>query len=107
MDLKKLNEIDFNELAESFQNLDPENAGSWPIAVKGAVFAAVFVGVLFLANHLFVTDLKDDLGNKKNEQKTLLTDFESKQHKAKNLEQYKQQLKEMDSSFGALLVCYQ
>lgn len=103
MDLKKLSEFDVNELAESFQNLDPENVGSWPAPVKVIIFIAVFVGVIFLGNYLFINQLKDDYQRQQTEQTTLLQQFEEKHHKAKNLDQYKGQLVEMENSFGALV----
>jgi len=40
--------IDFEQIQETLQGLDPENIGSWPSFVKNAIYALVFIGVAIL-----------------------------------------------------------
>ena len=93
MDLSELNNLD----------LDFQNVGNWPIALK--VIAAVLVCVAVLgAGYWF--DTQDQLvALEKAEKKEvdLKKKFEAKQAKAVNLEAYKQQMIEMKSTFGTML----
>lgn len=84
-------------------NLDLSNIGAWPTAVKIALIilisAAVAVGGFFL----FTKKQIEKLERTERTEITLKQDFEAKQAKAVNLEAYKQQLKEIEESFGAML----
>lgn len=87
----KLNELDFNDV------------GSWPLPVKIGAIALVGLALLF-AGYWF--DTKQQLANldvAKTREAELKTDFEAKAHKAINLDLYKQQMAEMERSFGAML----
>lgn len=87
----KLNELDFNDV------------GSWPLPVKIGAIALVGLALLF-AGYWF--DTKQQLANldvAKTREVELKTDFEAKAHKAINLDLYKQQMAEMERSFGAML----
>lgn len=89
---------------EQLRRLDPRDVGRWPLTFRIAAVALVFilaVGVLF---YLFVwTGNVPTLDKARAEQATLWTTFEEKQAKAANLEAYKQQLAEIERSFGAML----
>ena len=41
--IQKLNEIDFNDLS----NIDPNSVGTWPLAGKVAIWATLFLVVIF------------------------------------------------------------
>ncbi len=101
--MNDLKNLDIQELMNTLQTLDPQNIGSWPMPVKAMVYVLVFIGVLVLGYMLDLSGIKTSLDNGELEQQTLLTEFESKVFKAQNLETYKQQLKDMEDSFGALL----
>ena len=102
----KLSEIDIGELIENINNLDIEDLkkiGSAPVGAKIAVIA--FLSIIILATGLWF-DTKPQLETlEKAEQKEieLRSIFDKKQSKAANLEAYKQQLVEMERTFGALL----
>lgn len=83
--------------------LDINNAGSWPTAVKGA--AAVLLAILLLAlgYYFHIQDLENELQNRANEEQTLKEQYTSKAFQAANLEAYTAQMKEMETSFGAML----
>ena len=102
----KLSEIDIGELVENINNLDVDDLkkiGSAPIGAKIAVI--VFFSIIVLAVG-FWFDTKPQLATLEEVEKKeieLRTIFDKKQSKAANLEAYKQQLVEMERTFGALL----
>lgn len=87
----KLNELDFNDV------------GSWPMPVK--IGAMILIGVsLMFGGYFFDTKHQlAELDTAKAKETELKADFETKAHKAINLELYKQQMAEMERSFGAML----
>lgn len=95
--------IDFEEIQETLNNLDPENVGSWPNFVKNGIFLAVFVGFFVAGNYLFVGDQQAILKSKVQEEVTLLQEFEKKSFQAANLDEFRKQMEDLDHSYGALL----
>lgn len=95
--------FDLQEFIQTLNTLDPQNIGSWPLAVKIFIYILVFVVVLIMGYMLDLSGIKANLESGKQTQVTLLGEFESKVFKAQNLEVYKRQLKDMEDSFGALL----
>jgi type IV pilus assembly protein PilO len=89
--------------AFDFNSLDMENPGSWPNPAK--IVAAVFLGIcaLFGGYKLFVEDMTKQLENEQRREQELRQQFEAKAFKAANLPALKQQLAEMEQSFGKLL----
>lgn len=94
--LKSLQEIDFNDI-------DFNNVGSWPGAVKFIAGALLLVAVLALGYNFHLKDLQAELERKQGEEVTLKAQFSKKAFEAANLEAYKEQMQEMELSFGALL----
>ena len=87
-----LNDLDFN------------NAASWPLPIKLVAILAV-CGAVGFAGYWF--DTKDQLAaldNAKARETELKKEFETKQAVAANLIPYRRQMKEMEKSFGALLL---
>ena len=95
--------FDLQEFIQTLNTLDPQNIGSWPLAVKILIYLLVFVVVLVMGYMLVLSGIKTGLEGDKQQQVTLLGDFEQKVFKAQNFEVYKRQLKDMEDSFGALL----
>lgn len=95
--------FDLQEFIQTLNTLDPQNIGSWPLAVKIFIYILVFVVVLVMGYMLDLSGIKSGLEAGKQQQTTLLGEFEAKVFKAQNLEVYKRQLKDMEDSFGALL----
>lgn len=95
--------FDLQEFIQTLNTLDPQNIGSWPLAVKVFIYIAVFFVVLLLGYMFDLSGIRANLDVGKQQQVTLLGEFESKVFKAQNLEVYKRQLKDMEDSFGALL----
>ncbi len=84
-------------------NLDPNNIGSWPIAARAVVIALLCVAILFAGYYLDTSDQSLTLEKAEAKEHELKQAFEQKQAKAANLEAYKEQMLEMERSFGALL----
>ena len=94
--LKALNEFDLSDL-------DMENIGSWPLALKVIVLALLYAAILVAGFYFHVDDLNKRLCAVEQEEQTLRQDFEQKAFEAANLEAYKAQLVEMEQRFGALV----
>lgn len=95
--------LDIQELLESLRELDPENIGSWPIAVKLLTAVLVFVLVVFGLYWVFITPKYEELARQKRSEAELMAQYEAKAFKAQNLDQYRKQLTDMEDVFSALL----
>lgn len=90
-------------ILEQFKRLDAKDIGNWPIIPKGVVLSIVFIAVIVLgwwADWNGQIDEKDRLAT---EETRLRDDYINKKKQTVNLDLYKQQLREIDQSFGALL----
>jgi type IV pilus assembly protein PilO len=94
--LEGLRRIDINDL-------DTNNIGSWPLAIKVLVGGLVMLLVLALGYSFSTSELENQLNLKREEESTLKEQFADKARMAANLELYTQQMKEMENSFGVLL----
>ncbi len=83
--------------------LDLNNVGSWPAAVKVIAGVLILLLVLGLGYNFHLKDLQEQLTRSQAEEVSLKGQFSSKASQAANLEAYKEQMQEMEVSFGALL----
>ena len=89
---------------EQLQNLDPRDVGRWPFLFRALTVALVFVVATGLLVWQFVyRGNLPDLRQAEAEQQQLWNTFDQKQRKAANLEAYRQQLAEIERTFGAML----
>ena len=89
---------------EELQSLDPRDPGRWPLPVRAGAVAIAFVVLTVALIYFFVWDeQRPELQQRQDEEQTLRQEFHTKHAKAVNLELYKQQLKDIERSFGALL----
>jgi len=88
---------------EQLKGLDINNIGNWPPIAKGAVIAVICVAVLGLGYYFDTQNQLDELDQVEAQEQRLKTEFEAKQAKAANLDAYKQQMTEMEESFGTML----
>ncbi|ADC70792.1 Pilus assembly protein PilO [Thioalkalivibrio sp. K90mix] len=91
MNIKELNEIDFNNIGEA----------SW--AVKVLILVVIVLVILGLSYYFFIGDQRTDLERAENREQQLRVEFEDKQQRAANLEAYEEQLEEMERMFASLL----
>jgi len=94
--IRDLRELDVSEL-------DFDNIGRWPMAVKVVVWALAFILFIVLGYLYNISDLREDLGRVENREGELKKDFESKALKAANLDALRKQMAQMEESFGALV----
>lgn len=94
--LESLRKVDFSDL-------DFNNVGSWPAAVKGIACILLLIGAVAFGYYFYLQDLQGQLDVARAEEVTLKQQFSSKAFQAANLDAYKVQMKEMEESFGALL----
>jgi type IV pilus assembly protein PilO len=91
-------------LVEELQTLDPREPGRWPLPIRIGAVAIWFVVLTFVLSYMFVwQQQKPELERRQAEELDLRDQFRKKHSKAVNLELYKQQLKDIERSFGALL----
>lgn len=84
-------------------DLDFNNVGSWPGAIKAIVLLLLFVAVLGGGYYLYLTDKQNLLEQAQRKEADLRQDFEKKSFQAANLDAYRKQKDEMEATFGALL----
>jgi len=91
-------------LLEELRTLDPRDPGRWPFAVRAG---AVVLWLIVLSAALFYFVVWQNqhpvLERRRAEELELRKEFRTKHAKAVNLEIYKQQLADIERSFGALL----
>ena len=89
---------------EELRSLDPRDPGRWPLAVRAGVIAICFVVLSLLGLYLLVWNgQREELQQFENEELSLRDQFREKHSKAVNLDLYKQQLADIERSFGAML----
>lgn len=100
MDLKKVN---FQALAEDFKTLDPKDPGAWPLIPRIVILVGIFIVILLLAAWFGWQGQYEELDAKQQEEVRLKDDWLNKKKQAVNLDEYRNQLAEIERSFGALL----
>lgn len=89
---------------EELRDLDPRDPGRWPLAAMAGAVGATFLLLTILLVYFFVwQDVRPELQQKETEEQSLRQEFQQKHARAVNLAVYKQQLKDLQRSFGALL----
>ena len=88
---------------DDFNNIDFNNAGSLPAAVKAVLLAFIFLIILALGYYFLWTDAFTSLDTAKAKEEELRKVFLDKQAQAINLAGYKEQMEEIKKTFGALL----
>lgn len=84
-------------------DLDVNNIGAWPTPVKAIILVLILALVLVLGYFLYLTDKQKALEAAEKQEQTLRDEYKSKAFDAANLDEYRQQMVEMEASFGALL----
>jgi len=100
--------VAFQDVIEDLRGLDlgelnAENIGSWPLAVKVIAWVLAFVLVMVLGYFYNISDLRQQLAQVEQKETELKKEFEDKAFKAANLDALRTQMKEMEESFGALI----
>jgi type IV pilus assembly protein PilO len=89
---------------EQLRALDPNDPGRWPLAVRVGTVALLFALAAAAGYWYFVWKAKrPELLEARAKETELWNTLETKARKAANLQAYKDQLAEMEKSFGAML----
>lgn len=88
---------------DQFTNLDFDNVGDWPGVVKGFFTVLVFALVVGAVYYFDTTEQIQRLEAAERDELDLRGEFEEKQRKAVNLEDYRMQMTEMCESFRGML----
>jgi type IV pilus assembly protein PilO len=92
------------ELFDQLRALDPNDPGRWPIGVRLGTAVLLFALAASAGYYYFVwKSLHPVLLEERAKEVTLFDTLETKARKAANLQAYKDQLAEMEKSFGAML----
>lgn len=89
---------------DDLNNLDFQNLGGWPLPAKILAIIVVCAAVLFAGYWFDIQEQLDTLDRARDKEKTLSQTFESKQAVAANLKAYREQMQEIEKTFGALLL---
>lgn len=90
-------------IVEEINNLDPQNPGVWPWPFQAAVMVIVFIAILFAGWKFDISKQREELARVESKEQELRDTIEQKQRKAANLNALKEQMKEMEQSFGDML----
>jgi type IV pilus assembly protein PilO len=92
--------MNFEELQH---HLEPENIGSAPVSVRMGVISILCVAIIFAGFWFITRDQLSALEVHEKKEFELKEEFKVKASQAAKLELYKEQLAEMNATFGALL----
>jgi len=90
-------------LLEQFKGLNPKDPGAWPPLPKALLLFVLLIGILVGAYFLDWSDQIEQLEAGRAQETKLKEEYKNKKQQAINLDLYRQQLREIDSSLGALL----
>jgi len=90
-------------LLEQFKGLNPKDPGAWPPLPKALLLLVLLIGILVGAYFLDWSDQLEQLEAGRAQETKLKAEYKDKKQQSINLDLYRQQLREIDSSFGALL----
>ena len=91
-------------LIEELRSLDPREPGRWPLPIRIGAVVIWLVVLTFILGYVFVWQNESpQLDQYQQEEQKLRQEFRTKHAQAVNLSVYKQQLADIERSFGALL----
>ncbi len=95
--------INFNQIADDFKRTNWKDPGTWTFAPKLLVLVAILVAIPVAGYFGIWQGQIEELEKGQAQEVSLKKDYLAKKTQAVNLDLYKQQLREIDTQFGALL----
>ena len=89
--------------ADDLKNLDPNNPGLWPKAIQVVLYLILFFALLFAGWKFDITKQRNELAGPEEKEKERIEILKVRQRKAANLNALKEQMKEMEISFGDMV----
>lgn len=96
-------ELDFARYAEEFRTLNFKDPGTWPLVPKVVALLIVLIVIPVAGYFLDWQGQLEELENLRTTETKLKDDYVKKKTQAVNLDLFRQQLREIDTQFGALL----
>jgi len=90
-------------ILEEIQNLDPQNPGLWPVPFQLALGVIVMILLIYAGWHFDLSKQRVDLEAEKVKEVEHMETFDLKQRRAANLDALKEQMIEMEQSFGDMI----
>ncbi len=94
--LDKINEFDINDI-------DWENMGSWPLVGKVIFCTIIAISILVGGYFMMLEPMQLKLNRESKKEVQLKKDFENKAFQVANLDEYREQMIEMEQSFESIL----
>ena len=91
------------KLLDQFRNLNTRDPGSWPPLPQAMLLIGLLVVIVAMGYFFDWQDEMESLDAGRQQEAKLKDEYVAKMQQAINLDLYRQQLREIDSSFGALL----
>lgn len=88
---------------DDLKNIDINNLGSWPVPIKIGGILVVCAIVLFAGFWFLIQGELDQYGEAQKKEESLRDTYMNKKALAINLPAYKEQMEEMEQTFGSLL----
>jgi type IV pilus assembly protein PilO len=95
--------IDFKKYIEDFKQTNWRDPGTWSLLPKLVVLLAILVALPALGYFFDTQSQLEDIDRGAQEEAKLKEEYVGKKRQAINLDLYRQQLREIDTQFGALL----
>src|SRR5947209_3593251 len=95
--------VNFNAILEEFKRTNWKDPGTWQAAPKLVVLIAILVAVPVAGYFADTASQRDELEDLQGKEKKLKDEYLGKKKQAINLDLHRQQLREIDTQFGALL----
>lgn len=90
-------------LLEQFKGLNPKDPGAWPPLPKSLLLLGILIGMLIGAYFVDWSDQLEQLEAGRAQETKLKDEYKNKKQQSINLDLYRQQVREIETSFGALL----
>ena len=88
---------------DDLKNIDLNNLGSWPVPIKIGGILMVCVAILFAGFWFLIQGELEEYGTVQKKEESLRETYMNKKGLAINLPAYKEQMEEMEQTFGSLL----
>ncbi|WP_018952766.1 type 4a pilus biogenesis protein PilO [Thioalkalivibrio sulfidiphilus] len=88
---------------QDLNNIDLKTIGTAPVAIKAIAIAILIIAILGIGYWFVIKDQLEQLDRVQAQETQLRQTFETRQRRAANLQAYKDQLEEMQRTFGTML----
>jgi len=95
--------VNFNAILDEFKRTNWKDPGTWQAAPKLVALIAILVAVPIAGYFADTASQRDELEDLQGKEKKLKEEYLGKKKQAINLDLHRQQLREIDTQFGALL----